>query len=167
MIDPAVAHVVAEVVKLGAGLAGIYLTVTLLLAFVQGQIGAATGSPVVMARVFEQGLLIAFCFAVVVTANSLASAAAGMLSAAASADEALAVWKALAQLLVNIVVFSTGAGLTLLVATGAFAGQLATAVGQPGAAATAAVRVGLALVCGALTLLAVTVANTIIAAAMT
>lgn len=158
--------VVAEIVKLGAGIGGLYLTAGLLLALTQGQIAAFSGAPHALAHVVEQVLLIAFCFAVVLTADSLAGGVVGMLSGVSSGAEAVTMWKGLAQLLVDIVLFSTGAGMALFVAGSGVAAQVAGLLGQPNAQATASMRIFLALACGALTLLGVMIANAIITAAL-
>lgn len=110
---------------------GLYLTVALLLALTQGQIGVFSGAPHALAHVVEQVPLIALCFAVVIPADSLAGGVAGLLSGVSSGAQAVTLWKGLAQLLVDIILFSTGAGMALFVAGSGVAAQVAELLRQP------------------------------------
>lgn len=89
-----------------------------------------------------------------------------MVSGAMDGGNAVAVWQALAGLVVRILIFSAGALLTLSVTAGSLAAQLAAMLGQPNARAVATTRIGLAVAAGALTLVSVQMANLILSAVL-
>lgn len=156
--------VVAEIVRLSAAVGGAYLTVGLVLAMAETQVGLLSGAPRALTQVTERVILIAFCFAVVVSAPDLGGQVTAMVSGAMDGGGAVAAWRALAGLVVRILIFSAGALLTLSVTAGSLAAQFAVMLGQPNARAVVATRIGLAIVSGALTLVSVQLANLILSA---
>jgi hypothetical protein len=162
----AVTSVVAEIVRLSAAIGAAYLTVGLVLVMAETQVGLLSGTPQALARVTERIILIAFCLAVVVSAPDLGGQVAGMVSGAMDGGGAVAVWQALAGLVVRILILSAGALLTLSVTAGSLAAQLAAILGQPNARAVAVTRLGLAVVVGVLTLVSVQMAKLILSSVL-
>ncbi len=160
--------VVAEITRLGAGLAGLYLTVTLVVSLAQSHLGSISGQPHVLADMLDRIIPVLICFAVAVTANELGSRVSQIVTTATATDApgALSLWQALAGFVVNTVIYSVGASLAAGFATGAFSAQLAVFAGKPNALSQAQTRLGLTVLTAVLTLVSVTLAQAILRAAL-
>jgi hypothetical protein len=154
------AAIIAEVTGLGAGLAGLYFTVGLVVTIAQSHAAAIAGQTWRLADLKEQLIPIVLCFAVAGTASQLSAQLGSILSGAPSSPgEALKVWQALASFVVNTIIFSTGASLAVGIATGAFAAQLAVFVGRPDAVSSAWMRLVMVTLTAALTMTSVSLAQ--------
>ncbi len=160
--------VVAEITQIGTGLAGIYLTVTLVVSLAQAHLGSISGQPQVLAEMLDRIIPVVICFAVAVTANELGSQVSQIIAAVSATDaaSALLLWQALAGFVVNTVIYSVGASLAAGFATGAFSAQLAVFAGKPNAVSTAWMRLGLTVLTAVFTLVSVTLAQAILQAVL-
>lgn len=157
------AAIIAEVTGLGAGLAGLYFTVGLVVTIAQSHAAAIAGQTWRLADLKEQLIPIVLCFAVAGTASQLSAQLGSILSGAPSSPgEALKVWQALASFVVNTIIFSTGASLAVGIATGAFAAQLAVFVGRPDAVSSAWMRLVMVTLTAALTMTSVALAQSVL-----
>jgi hypothetical protein len=157
------AAIIAEVTGLGAGLAGLYFTVGLVVTIAQSHAAAIAGQTWRLADLKEQLIPIVLCFAVAGTASQLSAQLGSILSGAPSSPgEALKLWQALASFIVNTIIFSTGATMAVGIATGAFAAQLAVFVGRPDAVSSAWMRLVLVTLTAALTMTSVALAQSVL-----
>ena len=156
--------VVAEITQIGAGLAGIYLAVALAVSLAHSHLGSISGQPHVLADALDRIIPVVICFAVAVTANDLGNSISALASATAAADatSTLMLWQALAGFVVNTIILSIGASLSVGFAIGAFSAQLAVFTGQPNAVSTAWTRLGLTVLTAVLTLISMTLANALL-----
>lgn len=163
-----IVSVVAEIITLCAGLAGIYFVGTVVLAAAQSHLGAISGRPGVLADMLDQIVPAVICFAIALSAQSLGSEVSRILSTTtpSSASDSLALWQALASFVVNTIIYASGAGLAAGFATGAFSAQLAVFAGQPHVLSTLWTRLLMVVGTGLLTLVSVTIANAIIQAVL-
>lgn len=160
----ALVAVVAEVMRWAGGLAAIYFTVALLMTLAQAHVGAIAGRAGVMAELYERTIPLIVSLAVVASATALGEALRQSLAAGAQdAAGAVALWRSLAEFVVQAVILSAGASLAMGFASGVFAAQLSLLAGQPGTLAALNVRLLLVVLTGALTLLAVRLAGLAIA----
>lgn len=157
------AAIIAEVTGLGAGLAGLYFTVGLVVTIAQSHAAAIAGQTWRLADLKEQLIPIVLCFAVAGTASQLSAQLGSILSGAPSSPgETLKLWQALASFIVNTIIFSTGASLAVGIATGAFAAQLAVFVGRPDAVSSAWMRLVMVTLTAALTMTSVALAQSVL-----
>ena len=164
MLMPQFTATIAEVLQLGTGLAGLYLTVALVVTLAQAHLGVVTGQPRALADVLERVIPVVLCFAVAVTAPGLGRDVSELVSGVApsNAATALALWHALASLVVKTIILSIGASLAVGIATGAFSAQLAVFVGQPNGLSSAWACIGLVVLTAVLTITSVTLADVIL-----
>lgn len=145
--------VAAELVRLAAGLAGVYLAVALVVTLAQAHLQAVAGQPAALAGVVEQLAPVIVCFAVAVNAGLLGDQVAALAGPVGDAGGALAVWEALAAALIRTLIVSVGASLAVGVATGAFQAQLDALTGRPQALADFGGRLAQVVITAVLTLL--------------
>ncbi len=161
------AAIIGEITSLAAGLAGIYLTGSLVLTIAQSHAAAIAGQARALADLAERLIPIVLCFAVARTAGQLSAEVRNILASAASdPGAALGMWQALAMFVVNTIIFSTGASLAVGFATGAFSAQLAVFVSRPDALSSAWMRLVMVTLTAALTLVSVALAQAIVQAAV-
>lgn len=157
------AAVVTELTGLGAGLAAIYFTVSLVMTIAQSHAAAIAGQTQLLADLKERLIPIVLCVAVAATAHQLGDEVRTLLaSGAADASAALSLWHALAGLVINTILFSTGATLAVGFATGAFAAQLAAFVGRPDVLSTAWLRLVMVILTAVLTLISLNLAQAVL-----
>ena len=138
-----VLRTVATVVAICSGITGAYFLCVAALAFGQAQAAAVTGRPGVLSQALEQLTPAVICLAVALNAGALAGQVAALISGQAATDAGgvVAIWQAIATVVANTVVVSSGAWLAMGLATGALAGQVAMITGRPSALATVIERV--------------------------
>lgn len=157
-------QVVAEIVRLGTGLAGVYFAAAVVLAIAKGHLSAMAGEPAAMSEIVQQVTFAVVCLVVALMSGSLSGQVNAILAVEAQdPTQATRMWKTLAEHVLNAVILSTGATMGIGVAFGTFAAQLAAMAGEPGARATLVSRVGLVLMTGVLTLLSMKIANALLA----
>ena len=159
-----IAAVVAEVVMLCTGLAGLYLTGSLVFSLSQANLEMAGGRVRALADARDRIFPPIVCFVVAACAQSLGSAITALAPTASIADaaSALALWRALAEFVVRIVLLSAGAVTAVSFASGGLAAQIAVACGQPGALSQLWTRLLLAAATGGLALLSVEISRWVI-----
>jgi hypothetical protein len=156
--------VLAEVMQWAGGLAAIYFTVALVLTLAQAHVGAIAGRASVVAELYERAIPVVVCLAVVASAAALGEAVRQWLAAGVQdAAGAVALWRSLAEIVVQTVILSVGASLAVGFASGVLGAQLSLLAGQPRTMAALATRLLLVTLTGALTLLAVRLAGLAIA----
>ncbi len=159
----ALVAILAEVMRWAGGLAAIYFTVALVLAIAQGHLGSVAGRAGVMVELYERSIPLVVCLGVVASAAALGKGVGAAVSPGVhDAAGAVALWRSLAQFVVDAVILSAGASLAVGFATGVLSGQIGLLIGAPGALASTWARLLLVVVTGALTLLAVQVARVIV-----
>ncbi len=146
------------------GLAGLYLTGCLVFSRAQANLEAAGGRLRALADARDRILPPIVCFIIAACAQSLASEIAALAPATPTLDGAgtLALWRAIAELVVRAVLLTAGAVTAVSFATGGLASQLALFSGQPNALSQLWIRLLLAAVTGGLTLLSVDISRWII-----
>lgn len=158
------AAIASEVVMLCTGLAGLYLTGCLVFSLAQANLEAATGRSRALADARDRILPPIVCFIIAACAQSLATEIAALAPAAPALDgaSALALWRAIAELVVRAVLLSAGAVTAVNFASSGLAAQLALFSGQPDALSQLWIRLLLAAATGGLTLLSVDISQWII-----
>lgn len=156
---------VTEITQIAAGLAGIALTLGLVFALLQNEIGVASGAPGVMAHVTEQIIAIIVCFAVVLAAPDVGNLVGQLVKGATSPAGVISVGKELGAFVVRIAISGAGILLAVFTSSAAIGTQLATLFGRPSSGGAIIARLGMVIVSGILTLLSIQIANMIIAAA--
>lgn len=153
----------AELIRLCSGLVGIYVMGMILWAAVQSHWGALSGRPHSLADLADQISLAAVCGAITLNAQRLSEAVTQLIATAPQNESSvLAVWQALANFVVTVVIHSIGASLAVGVATGAFSAQAAALTGQPQVLSSTWARLAGVVATGLITLLSVTLANAIL-----
>lgn len=156
--------VLAEVMQWGGGLGAIYFTGALLMTIVQAHVGAIAGRANVMADLYEGSIPIIVCLGILASAAALGDAVTQSIAGGAQdATTAVALWRGLAETVVRVVILSVGASMAVGFATGVLGAQIGAMTGQPGVLHSMATRIGLVLLTGVLTLLAVRLAGLAIA----
>jgi hypothetical protein len=137
-----VVSTVATVVAICAGITGAYFVCVAALTFGQAQAATVTGRPGALSQTFEQLTPAVICLAVALNARALAEQVTALIGgqAATNAGGVVAVWQAIATMVANTAVVSSGAWLAMGLATGALAGQVAMITGRPSALATVVER---------------------------
>lgn len=159
----ALVAVLAEVMQWAGGLGAIYFTVALVMTLAQAHVGASAGRTGVLVELYERLIPIVVCLAVVASAVALGDAVGqSMTSGVQDAAGAMALWRGLAEIVVQAVLLSVGASLAVGFASGVLGAQLSVLTGQPGTLAALAARLLLVALTGVLTLLAVRLAGMVI-----
>jgi len=156
---------VAEITQICAGLAGVALTVGLVLAMLQNQIGVASGAPGAIAHTTEQIIAIIVCFAVALAAPDVGKLVSGVVGAATSSAGIISVGRELGGFVVRIAISGAGVLMAVFTSSTAVGTQLATMLGRPSAGGAIMARLGMVIISGVLTLLSLQLANLIITAA--
>jgi hypothetical protein len=138
-----VVRTVATIVAICAGITGAYFLCVTALTFGQAQAAAVTGRPGALSQALELLAPAVICLAVGLNAAALAGQLTTLIGGHVAADQGgmVALWQAVATMVANTVVVSSGAWLAMGLATGALAGQVAMITGRPFALATVIERV--------------------------
>lgn len=158
-------QITGEILSLCAGVAGTLLTVGLVLAALQAQIGVAAGNPGVVAHVTEQIIAIIVCFIVAISAKDIGTKVADLAKGAGGPGGFVVSVSNLGGFVVRMVILSAGAGLAFFTSKEAVAAQIASVLGSPNAAAAILVRLGLVIISGVVTLLSLEIARLVISSA--
>ncbi|MCC6191681.1 MAG: hypothetical protein IT318_21850 [Anaerolineales bacterium] len=159
----ALVAVIAEVMQWAGGLGAIYFTVALVTTLAQAHVGAIAGRTGVLVELYERAIPIIVCLAVVASAAALGDAVGRwMTSGVQDATGAVALWRGLAEIVVQAVLMTVGASLAVGFASGVLGAQLSLLGGQPGILSALAARLMLVVLTGVLTLLAVRLAGLVI-----
>lgn len=146
-----------------AGIA-IYFFVGLIVNLAQAQLASATGDPSGYAHALQQAVVLVLLLAVAGALPALSATLTTWLTCVdGSADGAIALWRALATLVVAIVLSGIGIATTVAVVWSVVRAQAAHAAGLPGGVAHGLWRTVVLLGGGLLTLSAGQLANSLLA----
>ena len=159
-----IAAIAAEVVTLCTGLAGLYLTGSLVFSLSQANLEVAGGRARALAEARDRIFPPVVCFVFAACAQSLGGTIAALAPTAAVPDAAgaLALWRAIAEFVVRLVLLSAGAVTAVSFATGGLAAQVAVLSGRPDTLSQLWTRLLLAAATGGLTLLSVEISRWLI-----
>lgn len=157
--------ITGEILSLCAGVAGALLTVGLVLAALQIQIGIAAGNSGVVAHVTEQIIAIIVCFIVAVSAKDIGAHVADLAQGAGGPGGFIVSVSNLGGLVVRMAILSAGAGLAFFISKEAVSAQIASLLGSPNTIATIFVRLGMVFISGVVTLLSLEIARLIVGSA--
>jgi len=155
----------ADVLKLVAGLGGLYLTLSVVLNLGQANLECIGGRYAALADARDRLLPAAVCFTVCVSAQTLSAEVVRLMQtqgAPTTAAASVAVWRALAEFVARTVFLGTGFALSAGFALGAFTAQIGVLTGQADMLGQATVRLALIAVTAGLTLASVQIAQLII-----
>jgi hypothetical protein len=162
-----VVQAVTEVVRWASIIATGYLAAGFTLHLAQAHWSSLTGEARSLSQAADGLAPLVICFVIAVTATQLANQLKDIVQQGAPdlpGSRALA--EALANFVINTVIFSIGATLAGGVAAGLFSAQLASLIGQPQALGATWARLGLVVVTGLLTVLSVGIAQAIVQAVL-
>lgn len=162
-----ISEIVNQITSFCAGVGAVILTVHLVWAAARAQTDISLGRPTALASALEEVIALVVCFGFLVSSQSISADVAGVVTnvAVTNGQGLVELSRGVGAILVRGLILVSGSAITFGALTSGVSAQLALTLGLPGSAGEAAARIAMVILSGSLTLIALMIANAVVAAA--
>ncbi len=162
-----ISEISTQIISFCAGVGAVILTVHLVWTAARAQTDISLGRPTALAGALEEVVALVVCFGFLVSSQSIGADVAVVVTnvAVTNGQGLVEMSRGVGSILVRGLILISGSAITLGAVSSGVSTQFALMLGLPGSAGESAARIVMVILSGSLTLIALMIANAVIAAA--